>query len=134
MPLHEERMRILREVQDAKLTKPEATRQLQNLALRHQSEPELNQMLPELRNAPGLMNPRMIRIRKRKLDSGELIYELLFQASLLEAAKRIGARFSPSLDRLDHKEFSHLLLTHVPGLLFEDEDKLNNTCTESFLF
>ena len=127
-------MRVLREVQEGKLSKPEATRLLQNLALIQGSEPETNQMPVEVREAPGLMNPRMLRIRKRKLQSGEQIYELLFQASLLEAAKRIGARISPSIDKLTHEELEALLLNHVPGLLFDEEDPANQTCTESFLF
>lgn len=134
MDLYEERMHILREVQEGKLSKPEATRLLQNLALIQQSEPQSSQMPAEVREAPGLMNPRMLRIRKRQLKSDETIYELVFQASLLEAAKRLGARFSPSLDRLTHKELEVLLLTHVPGILFDEEDHVNQTCTESFLF
>ena len=131
---YEERMRILREVQEGNLSKPEATRLLQNLALTQQSEPETSQMPVDVRDAPGLMNPRMLRIRKRYLESGEQIYELVFQASLLEAAKRIGARFSPSLDKLTHKDLEELLLTHIPGILFDEDDPANNTCTESFLF
>lgn len=134
MTLYEERMRILREVQEGNLSKPEATRLLQNLALIQQAEPETSQMPAEVREAPGLMNPRMLRIRKRHLQSGEQIYELLFQASLLEAAKRIGACFSPSLDKLTHKELEDLLLTHVPGILFDEDDFANQTCVESFLF
>ena len=134
MTLYEERMRILREVQEGKLSKPEATRLLQNLALSQQSEPQASQMLADVRNAPGLMNPRMLRIRKRRLETDETIYELVFQASLIEAAKRIGARFSPSLDKMTHKELEELLLTHKPGLLFDEEDSANQTCTESFLF
>ena len=134
MTLYEERMRVMREVEEGNLSKPEATRLLQNLALIQQSEPENNQMPAEVRNAPGLMNPRMLRIRKRHLQTGEQIYELLFQASLLEAAKRIGARFSPSLDKLSHKELAALLLNHVPGILFDEEDHVNQTCTETFLF
>ena len=134
MALYDERMRILREVQEGKLSKPEATRLLQNLALSQQSEPQTSQMPAEVRNAPGLMNPRMLRIRKRKFQSGETIYELIFQASLIEAAKRIGAHFSPSLDKMTHKELEELLLTHVPGILFDEEDIANQTCIESFLF
>jgi hypothetical protein len=134
MSLYDERMRILREVQEGKLSKPEATRLLQNLALIQPSDPGTNQMPAAVRNSPGLMNPRMLRVRKRYLQSGETIYELLFQASLIEAAKRIGAHFSPSLDKLTHKELQELLLTHVPGILFEEEDQANQTCTESFLF
>lgn len=131
---YEERMHILREVQEGKLSRSEATRLLQNLALNSQSEPETSQMPGEVREAPGLMNPRMLRIRKRHLQSGEQIYELLFQANLLEAAKRIGARFSPSLDKLTHRELEDLLLTHIPGILFDEDDLANQTCTESFLF
>lgn len=134
MTLYEERMRILRDVQEGNLSKPEATRLLQNLALVQQSEPENNQMPAAVRNAPGLMNPRMLRIRKRHLQTGEQIYELVFQASLLEAAKRIGARISPSLDKLSHEELDALLLNHVPGILYDEEDLANQTCTESFLF
>lgn len=134
MNLYEERMHILREVQEGKLSKPEATRLLQNLALSQQSEAQVSQMPTAVRDAPGLMNPRMLRIRKRHLVSGETIYELIFQASLIEAAKRIGARFSPSLDKLTHKEIEELLLTHVPGILFDEEDHVNQICTESFLF
>ena len=134
MNLYEERMRILREVQEGKLSKPEATRLLQNLALSQQSEPQVSKMPAMVRDAPGLMIPRMLRIRKRHLVSGETIYELIFQASLIEAAKRIGARFSPSLDKLTHKEIEALLLTHVPGILFDEEDPVNQTCTETFLF
>ncbi len=134
MTLYEERMRILRDVQEGNLSKPEATRLLQNLALVQQSEPENNQMPAAVRNAPGLMNPRMLRIRKRHLQTGEQIYELVFQASLLEAAKRIGARISPSLDKLSHEELEALLLNHVPGILYDEEDLANQTCTESFLF
>ena len=134
MNLYEERMHILREVQEGKLSKPEATRLLQNLALSQQSEAQVSQMPTTVRDAPGLMNPRMLRIRKRHLVSGETIYELIFQASLIEAAKRIGARFSPSLDKLNHKEIEELLLTHVPGILFDEEDLVNQTYTESFLF
>ncbi len=127
-------MRILREVQEGNLSKPEATRLLQNLALIQQSGPETSQIPAEVRKAPGLMNPRMLRIRKRHLESGEQIYELVFQASLLEAAKRIGARFSPLLDKLTHKELEELLLTHIPGILYDEDDLTNKTCTESFLF
>ncbi|HSN95177.1 MAG TPA: hypothetical protein VLR89_08975, partial [Anaerolineaceae bacterium] len=127
-------MRILREVQEGKLSKPEATRLLQNLALIQQSEPQAHEMPAAVRDAPGLMNPRMLRIRKRHLQTNETIYEFVFQASLIEAAKRIGARFSPSLDKLTHKEIENLLLTHVPGILFDEEDPANQTCIESFLF
>ncbi|MEA4812504.1 MAG: hypothetical protein VB108_08045 [Anaerolineaceae bacterium] len=134
MAIYEERMRILREVHEGNLSKPEATRLLQNLELNPEQSSPSRRNRSSVADLPGAMNPRMLRIRKSHLQSGEQIYELIFQANLIEAAKRIGARFSPALDKLSHKELEALLLNHKPGILFDEEDIANQTRLETFLF
>ena len=113
-----ERIRILTLVQNGQMELQEATKLLYEM--------ESNNPTLEPNYAAGEQKSnRVLRILKKDMHTGKINMDLSIPVNLLEAGRRIGARYSPELVGLTKDEIRELALSPVGYILtdYYDEDE-----------
>ncbi|HNX46377.1 MAG TPA: hypothetical protein PKK90_06655 [Anaerolineaceae bacterium] len=118
MSTNNERIRILTLVQNGQMELQEATKLLYEM--------ESNNPTLEPNYAAGEQKSnRVLRILKKDMHTGKINMDLSIPVNLLEAGRRIGARYSPELVGLTKDEIRELALSPVGYILtdYYDEDE-----------
>ena len=118
MSTNNERIRILTLVQNGQMELQEATKLLYEM--------EYNNPTLEPNYAAGEQKSnRVLRILKKDMHTGKINMDLSIPVNLLEAGRRIGARYSPELVGLTKDEIRELALSPVGYILtdYYDEDE-----------
>ncbi|MEA4959947.1 MAG: hypothetical protein VB029_09585 [Anaerolineaceae bacterium] len=118
MSTNNERIRILTLVQNGQMELQEATKLLYEM--------ESNNPTLEPNYAAGEQKSnRVLRILKKDMHTGKINMDLSIPVNLLEAGRRIGARYSPELVGLTKDEIRELVLSPVGYILtdYYDEDE-----------
>jgi hypothetical protein len=118
MSTNNERIRILTLVQNGQMELQEATKLLYEM--------ESNNPTLEPYYAAGEQKSnRVLRILKKDMHTGKINMDLSIPVNLLEAGRRIGARYSPELVGLTKDEIRELALSPVGYILtdYYDEDE-----------
>jgi hypothetical protein len=103
----EERMQILKMIEDGKITAEEGAELLETLDSRAPQRPSLP--VAETLTPMGPKTARWFRVVITDLQTGKKRVNLRLPVSLLNAGVKMGARFAPQVEGLD----SDQLLTHL---------------------
>jgi hypothetical protein len=130
----EERMRILRMVEDGRLTADEA---LELLSAIDESAPEPAAPLePPAGESPGAekgKRPRWFCVRVTDIETGKRRVNLKLPVGLISLGLKTGKRFSPELEGLDADEVMAFIQSGEPGHLINVEDNQDGEHVEVFL-
>ena len=118
MATPEERMRILRMIQDGKITAAEGTRLIQAL--------ELQKPAPAVISSNGVSkSARWFHVRVTDTNTGKTRVNVRLPVSLLNAGMKMGARFSPEVEGLDMSQLTEFINSGEVGKVvdvFDEED------------
>ncbi len=110
----EERIKILKMVEEGKITAEEGARLLKALS---KSERKARRETP--RRGAG----RWLRIRVSDLESGEPSVNINLPMKLLDVGLRIGARFAPDMDGLELEALAQALREGMEGKIIDVIDE-----------
>lgn len=115
MTTSEERMKILKMVQERKITAEEGAKLLAALGKSERPQPA----------ASGGSQARWLRVRITDLESGKTSVNINMPFSLVNVGLKMGARFVPDMDGIHAQELSEALRQGVTGKIVDivDEDE-----------
>ncbi len=120
MASSEERMKILKMIEEGKLSVEEGTKLLQ--ALSEKRVPTL----PRAPGAPGMPGgARWLRIRVTDVRTGRSKASVQIPLALVDAGMKIGAHFAPEVEGVDMSNVMEALRSGVTGKIIDvtdDED------------
>ncbi len=119
MATPEERVKVLKMIQDGKITAAEGARLLDALGTKRSAPVPP----PPQSSFPG--RPRWLRVRVTDTNSGKTRVNVRLPVSLLDAGLKMGARFSPEVEGLDIQQLNELIQSGETGKIvdvFDDED------------
>jgi hypothetical protein len=125
MVTSEERMRILRMIQEGKITAEEGARLLAALRdSRKDARPNLN----ALRG-----NKNWLRVRVTDMKSGKTKVSVNLPLGLVDAGMRIGAQYAPQLGGIDLGEFMDEIKSGAQGKIIDVIDEEDGEHVEIFV-
>lgn len=128
MATSEERLKILKMIQEGKITAGEGMQLLQALA-------ESNPHLPL--KADGLTQPargaRWFRVRVTDTNTRKVRVNVRMPVNVLTAGFKLGARFSPEIDGLDANTLMEAIRSGETGLIADVFDEKDGEHVEVFL-
>ena len=117
MASSEERMKILKMIEDGKLSAEEGTKLLATLSEKRGPTP------PRAPGMPGA--PRWLRIRVTDVHSGRSKASVQIPLALVDAGMKIGAHFAPEVEGVDMANVMEALRAGMTGKIIDvtdDED------------
>ncbi len=117
MASSEERMKILKMIEDGKLSAEEGTKLLSALSERRMPTP------PRASGMPGA--PRWLRIRVTDVRTGRSKASVQIPLALVDAGMKIGAHFAPEVEGVNMSNVMEALRSGVTGKIIDvtdDED------------
>ena len=120
MASSEERMKILKMIEEGKLSAEEGAKLLSALSERRGATPP---RVPGMPTAPGA--PRWLRIRVTDIRSGRSKASVQIPLALVDAGMKIGAHFAPEVEGVDMSNVMDALRSGVTGKIIDvtdDED------------
>jgi hypothetical protein len=114
----EERLKVLKMIEDGKVTAEEGTRLLAALDKSRQRGQRGGRAAPP----PVEGNGRWIRLRVSDTRSGKTKVNLQLPLGLVNMGLQIGARFVPEIDKLDANQIQDALRSGVRGKVLEVMD------------
>ncbi len=123
MATSEERLKILRMIQEGKLS-PEEGIQLME-ALDAGEKPSGKKAPPEPPVPPSVRAARFLRVRVTDTDSGKVRVNVRLPISVVNAGLKMGARFSPEVEGLNIEQLMEFVHSGETGKIvdvFDDED------------
>jgi len=122
MATNEERLKVLKMVQEGKITADMAAELLKALdsANKKPDPGESNNV-----NFPGRTTGRFFRVRVTDTDSGRTRVNVRLPLGMVNAGMRMGMRFSPEVDGLDAARLADALSSGETGQImdiYDDED------------
>jgi hypothetical protein len=119
MPTHEERLKILRLLEEGKITADQAVKLMEAVGP-SPKEPAEPGHAPYTRR-----NPRWFRIHVSEVRSGKVLVDVRLPLTLVSAGVKLGAHFSPDVTGLDMDEIMKLIHSGAIGRVFEAEQAQN---------
>jgi hypothetical protein len=122
MATSEERLKVLKMVQEGKITAEMAAELLKAL------DSSSKKTEPEDRNAvafPGKNSGRFFRVRVTDTESGRTRVNVRLPLGMVNAGMRMGMRFSPEVEGLDATRLAEALASGETGQImdiYDDED------------
>lgn len=122
----EERMRILKMIDEGKINAEEGARLLSAL-----SEPRRSQGVPPISHMPGA--PRWLRVRVTDTVSGKSKASVQIPLALLESGMKIGAHFAPEVEGVDMATIMEALRSGMTGKIVDVVDQEDGEHVEIFV-
>ena len=122
MATTEERMQILKMVQDGQVTAEEAARLLEALKEKDRGEDEPSSV--------G-QRPRRLRIRVTDLETGRHKINIKLPWNLINVGMHMGARFAP--EEINLEEVMQVIQAGTEGKIVDVEDEEDNERVEIFV-
>ena len=119
MPTSEERMRVLRMIEEGKISE-EGTLLLKAIE-KSSKKPGRRQSTPQP-PTPGDGSGRWMRLRVSDTDSGRTKVNMTLPLGLVSMGLQVGARFVPEVNNLDVTQIRDALRSGVPGKILEVMD------------
>lgn len=119
MPTKEERLKIMKMVQDGKITAEEAIQLLD--AVDPVKKPFPDTPSQQKATGPG----RWFRVKVTDTITGKMRANIRLPISLVSAGLKMGAKFSPEMDGMDMNVLHEAIRNNQTGLIidvFDDED------------
>jgi hypothetical protein len=121
----EERMRILKMIQEGKLTADEGAKLLSAL---RDSRKEVRPAPPAPRGGKG-----WVRVRVTDMASGKTKVSVNLPLSLLEAGMKIGAQYAPDLNGMDINQLLQAARDGETGKVVDAIDEVDGEHVEVFI-
>jgi len=120
----EERMKILKMIEEGKLSAEEGTKLLA----------ALNTKRPPSSRPPGMPGgPRMLRIRVTDTRTGRSKASVQIPLALVDAGLKIGAHFAPEVEGVDMSNVMEALRSGVTGKIIDVTDDEDGEHVEIFV-
>ena len=113
MAITEERLRILKMIEDKVITAAEGARLLT----------AIEESAPKQQPArSGSVEPRWFRVRITDLKSGRKRVNVSIPMGLVDVGMRMGARFGPDIEGFDFSEIAEAIRQGVQGKILDVQD------------
>ena len=120
----EERMKILKMIEEGKLSAEEGTRLLSALSERRPAVPRV----------PGMAGaPRWLRIRVTDTRTGRSKASVQIPLALVDAGLKIGAHFAPEVEGVDMSNVMEALRSGVTGKIIDVTDEEDGEHVEIYV-
>ena len=120
----EERMKILKMIEEGKLSAEEGTRLLSALSERRSTLPRV----------PGMAGaPRWLRIRVTDMRTGRSKAAVQIPLALVDAGLKIGAHFAPEVEGVDMSNVMEALRSGVTGKIIDVTDEEDGEHVEIYV-
>ena len=126
MSTPEERMRILKMIQDGKITDEEGARLIQAL------DTQKNPPAAETPN-PASKAGRWFHVRVTDTDTGKVRVNVRMPVSLMNAGMKLGARFSPEVEGMDMSQLNQFINSGEVGKVVDVTDEEDGEHVEVFI-
>ncbi len=121
MPTSEERMRVLRMIQEGKISAEEGTRLLKAIEKSSKKQQSRRPAAPQA-GASSEGGGRWMRLRVSDTSSGRTKVNMTLPLGLVSMGLQVGARFVPEVNNLDVTQVRDALRSGVPGKILEVMD------------
>jgi hypothetical protein len=121
----EERMKILKMIEEGKLSAEEGTKLLAALSERRNPTP------PRLPGTPGA--PRWLRIRVTDIRSGRSKASVQIPLALVDAGMKIGAHFAPEVEGVDMTNVMEAMRSGMTGKIIDVIDEEDGEHVEIYV-
>jgi hypothetical protein len=121
----EERMQILKMIEEGKISPEEGARLLQALAGKSDKRRMSGPMMGD--------EPRWFRVRVTDLDSGKNKVNVNIPMSLVNVGLKMGARFAPNVEGLDYEEISQAIRGGAQGKIIDVVNEEDGERVEIFI-
>ena len=121
----EERMQILKMIEEGKISASEGTdllRALDQDGVKRRSEP-----------VKGASSPRWFRVRITDIRSGKSKVSVNIPMGLVNAGIKMGARFAPDLEGVDFDELTEMINSGAQGKIMDVVDNEEGERVEIFV-
>ena len=125
MASSEERMKILKMIEEGKLSVEEGTKLLSALSERRVPTP------PRPLGVPG--GPRWLRIRVTDVHTGRSKASVQIPLALVDAGMKIGAHFAPEVEGVDMSNVMEALRSGVTGKIIDVIDEEDGEHVEIYV-
>jgi len=125
MASSEERMKILKMIEEGKLSAEEGTKLLAALSERRGPTP------PRAPGMPGA--PRWLRIRVTDVHSGRSKASVQIPLALVDAGMKIGAHFAPEVEGVDMTNVMEALRSGMTGKIIDVTDEEDGEHVEIYV-
>jgi hypothetical protein len=125
MASSEERMKILKMIEEGKLSVEEGTKLLSALSERRVPTP------PRPLGAPG--GPRWLRIRVTDMHTGRSKASVQIPLALVDAGMKIGAHFAPEVEGVDMSNVIEAVRSGVTGKIIDVTDEEDGEHVEIYV-
>lgn len=120
MPTSEERMRVLRMIEEGKISAEEGTLLLK--AIEKSSKKQTRRPSAPQPPTAGENGGRWMRLRVSDTGSGRTKVNMTLPLGLVSMGLQVGARFVPEVNNLDVTQIREALRSGVPGKILEVMD------------
>ncbi len=124
MSSSEERLKILRMIQDGKITAEAGVKLIEAL------ETKVPPQAPQIGFTRG---SRWLRIRVTDIDTGKIKVNVRLPINLVTAGIKMGARFSPDVEGLDVEQLRQLINSGETGQIVDAYDHRDHEHVEVFV-
>jgi len=121
MPTSEERMRVLRMIEEGKISAEEGTRLLKAIEKSSKKQGQ-RPSAPPPPSGSGENGGRWMRLRVSDTNSGRTKVNMTLPLGLVSMGLQVGARFVPEVNNLDVSQIRDALRSGAPGKILEVMD------------
>ena len=127
MSSSEERMKILKMIEEGKLSVEEGTKLLAALSEKRVPTP------PRSPGMPGSAGPRWLRIRVTDVRTGRSKASVQIPLALVDAGMKIGAHFAPEVEGVDMSNVMEAVRTGMTGKIIDVTDEEDGEHVEIYV-
>ena len=127
MASSEERMKILKMIEDGKLSAEEGTKLIAALSEKRVPGP------PRPPGMPGPGGPRWLRIRVTDIRTGRSKASVQIPLALVDAGMKIGAHFAPEVEGVDMSNVMDAVRTGMTGKIIDVTDEEDGEHVEIYV-
>jgi len=129
MTTTDERMQILKMIQDGKISAEEGAKLLQALSTGAKADKQRSPA-PSM---PGGSDARWFRVRVTDLGSGKNKVSVNIPMGLVNVAMRMGARFAPNIENVNYEEMAAAIKSGATGKVIDVTDEESGERVEIFV-
>jgi len=133
MASSEERMQILRMIQEEKITVEEGMRLLETLSEERPPRPISTPASSAEPTLPQRGGPRWFHVQVTDTNTGKTRVNIRLPLSVVTAGSKLGARFSTNVDGLDMNQLNEYIRSGVTGKVVDIYDEQDGEHVEVFL-
>lgn len=126
MSVSDERLKILKMIQQGQITAESGFKLLEQL----DRAPELP---AQPASSTGKSSARWFRVLVTETSTGKIRIDLRLPINVVTAGMKIGAKFSPEVDRLDPEQLHDILVSGETGKIIDVYDETDGEHVEIFL-